>query len=71
MVARDITLPVDRDEAWDALTDAERLEAWFADEAAIELEEGGAARFVLPGGEERHGVTVTESATGPWALAAA
>jgi uncharacterized protein YndB with AHSA1/START domain len=39
MVARDITLPVDPDEAWDALTDPELLEQWFGDgerEAVVE-----------------------------------
>ena len=44
MVARDITLPVDPDEAWDALTDPELLEQWFGDgdrEAVIEEAEPG------------------------------
>src|SRR5262245_58350148 len=44
MVARDITLPVDPDEAWDALTDPELLEEWFGDghrEAVVEEAEPG------------------------------
>jgi uncharacterized protein YndB with AHSA1/START domain len=44
MVARDITLPVDPDEAWDALTDPELLEQWFGDgdrEAIVEEAEPG------------------------------
>ena len=44
MVARDITLPVDPDEAWDALTDPELLEQWFGEgdrEAVIEEAEPG------------------------------
>src|SRR5436190_10920665 len=44
MVARDITLPVDPDEAWEALTDPELLEQWFGDgdrEAVIEEAEPG------------------------------
>jgi uncharacterized protein YndB with AHSA1/START domain len=44
MVARDITLPVEPDEAWDALTDPELLEQWFGDgdrEAVIEEAEPG------------------------------
>ena len=44
MVARDITLPVDPDEAWDALTDPELLEQWFGDgerEAVVEEAEPG------------------------------
>jgi hypothetical protein len=44
MVARDITLPVEPDEAWDALTDPELLEQWFGDgerEAVVEEAEPG------------------------------
>jgi uncharacterized protein YndB with AHSA1/START domain len=44
MVARDITLPVEPDEAWDALTDPELLEQWFGDgerEAVVEDSEPG------------------------------
>ena len=44
MVARDITLPVDPDEAWEALTDPELLEQWFGDgqrEAVVEEAEPG------------------------------
>jgi uncharacterized protein YndB with AHSA1/START domain len=44
MVARDITLPVEPDEAWDALTDPELLEQWFGNgerEAVIEDAEPG------------------------------
>jgi len=39
MVARDITLPVDPDEAWDALTDPELLEQWFGEEREAVVEE--------------------------------
>ena len=55
MVARDITLPVDPDEAWDCLTEPEQLEEWFAERAELELREGGTAAFTLPGGERRRG----------------
>src|SRR3954449_9709135 len=44
VVARDITLPVGPDEAWDALTDPELLEQWFGDgqrEAVVEEAEPG------------------------------
>lgn len=47
--SREIVLPVDGDEAWNAVTDAER---WLADEAEVDLREGGAATFVVDG-EER------------------
>ena len=63
MVARDVTLPLDRDAAWACLTEAEELKAWFAEHAELDLREGGVARFVLPGGEERHAV-VEEVAPG-------
>ena len=39
MVARDITLPVDPDEAWEALTDPELLEQWFGEEREAVVEE--------------------------------
>ena len=89
MVARDITLPVDPDEAWDALTDPELLEQWFGDgdrEAVIEEAEPG-ERLVFwwweddgPGSRVEVVLTpvvggtrvaVTETVTGPYALAAA
>ena len=42
MVARDITLPVDPDEAWDALTDPELLAQWLGEDRAAVLEEAEA-----------------------------
>jgi len=39
MVARDITLPVDPDEAWEALTDPELLAEWLGEEREAVLEE--------------------------------
>jgi len=39
MVARDITLPVDQDEAWDALTDPELLAEWLGGDREAVLEE--------------------------------
>jgi uncharacterized protein YndB with AHSA1/START domain len=50
-VTRDITLPVEPDKAWDALL----APGWMADEAEVELREGGAARFVVDG-SERHAI---------------
>ena len=44
MVARDITLPVDPDEAWEALTDPELLEQWFGDGEREAVRRGGRAR---------------------------
>ena len=56
MVARDITLPLDADEAWACLTEPRELEAWFAERAELELREGGTAAFTLAGGERRRGI---------------
>jgi uncharacterized protein YndB with AHSA1/START domain len=56
MVARDITLPCDRDEAWDALTDPDALRDWLAETVELDLRPGGQATFVLPGGAERRAV---------------
>src|SRR4051812_47707753 len=56
MVARDVMLPVDREAAWDALTDPEALAQWLGEPSRLELEPGGAAAFTLRNGEERHAV---------------
>ena len=59
MIRREIVLPADRDEVWDALTDAERLEDWFANDVELDLQPGGDVSFRWSNGEERHAV-VTE-----------
>ena len=59
MVKREILLPSPREEVWEALTDPERLEDWFANEVEIDLREGGDATFRWSNGEERHAV-ITE-----------
>jgi uncharacterized protein YndB with AHSA1/START domain len=56
MVARDVTLPVDREAAWDALTDPDALAQWLGEPSRLELEPGGVAAFTLRNGEERHAV---------------
>jgi uncharacterized protein YndB with AHSA1/START domain len=58
MIRREIVLPAPRDEVWDALTDPERLEDWFANEVELDLRVGGGASFRWGNGEERH-ATVT------------
>ncbi|HEU5361848.1 MAG TPA: SRPBCC domain-containing protein [Gaiellaceae bacterium] len=59
MIRKEIVLPAGRDEVWDALTDAERLEDWFANDVELDLRPGGGASFRWANGEERHAV-VTE-----------
>ena len=59
MIRKEIVLPSPREEVWEALTDPERLEDWFANEVELDLREGGDATFRWGNGEERH-ATVTE-----------
>jgi hypothetical protein len=49
-VTREITLPVDADEAWETVCE---LEEWLAEDAELALEPGEEGTLVLPGGEER------------------
>ena len=55
-ISREIVLPCPREEVWDALTDPERLQEWFATEVELDLEPGGEGIFRWGDGEERHGV---------------
>jgi uncharacterized protein YndB with AHSA1/START domain len=59
MIEREIVLPSPREDVWDALTDPERLEDWFANDVDLDLRPGGGASFRWSNGEERH-ATVTE-----------
>ena len=54
-VRRETTLPADRERTWEALTDPDGLEGWFAEEAELDPRPGGAVRFTMPGGEQRDG----------------
>ena len=58
-VTRETVLDLDRDDAWRAVTDAEELEHWLADEVEIDLVEGGDLHVRFEDGRERHG-TVEE-----------
>lgn len=55
-VKREIVLPAGTDEVWSALTEAERLEEWFANEVELDPEPGGEGVFRWDDGEERHAV---------------
>jgi uncharacterized protein YndB with AHSA1/START domain len=59
MIHREIVLPATREDVWEALTDPERLEDWFANDVDLDLRPGGGASFRWSNGEERH-ATVTE-----------
>ena len=39
-VRREIVLPVDRETAWEAITDPEELATWLADDVDVEIEPG-------------------------------
>jgi uncharacterized protein YndB with AHSA1/START domain len=55
-IERDVFLPTPPEEVWEALTQAERLERWFANEVELEPEPGGRALFRWSNGEEREAV---------------
>jgi uncharacterized protein YndB with AHSA1/START domain len=55
-IERDVVLPAGPDEVWEALTDAERLEEWFANEVELDPTPGGTGVFRWDDGEERHAV---------------
>jgi len=59
-VERDITFPAAPDEVWEALTEPERLEEWFATEAELDPRPGGEGVFRWGDGEERR-ATVREA----------
>src|SRR6185503_13763447 len=56
MIRKEIVLPATRDDVWDALTDEDRLEEWFANDVELDLRPGGGASFRWANGEERHAV---------------
>jgi uncharacterized protein YndB with AHSA1/START domain len=60
-VTREIVFPVPPGEVWDALTDPEQLEEWFANDVELDAREGGEGVFRWADGEERH-ATVVEAA---------
>ena len=62
-VTREIVFPASPDEVWDALTDPEQLEEWFANDVELDAREGGEGVFRWDNGEERH-ATVVEAAPG-------
>ena len=53
-VVREVVFDAPPDEVWEALTDPERLEEWFADDVEFDLDRGGVFRW--EDGEVRHAV---------------
>jgi uncharacterized protein YndB with AHSA1/START domain len=52
-VTREIVFPASPDEVWDALTDPEQLEEWFANDVELDVREGGDGVFRWDDGEVR------------------
>src|SRR5690242_2564056 len=55
-VEREIVVPEAPDEVWEALTEPERLEEWFATEVELDARPGGEGVFRYGDGEERRAV---------------
>jgi uncharacterized protein YndB with AHSA1/START domain len=62
-VTREIVFPVPPEEVWEALTDPEQLEEWFANDVELDAREGGEGIFRWDDGEERR-ATVVEAEPG-------
>jgi uncharacterized protein YndB with AHSA1/START domain len=55
-VEREIVVPESPDEVWEALTEPERLEEWFASEVELDARPGGEGVFRWGDGDERAAV---------------
>ena len=55
-ITRELTLPAPPEEVWEALTDAERLAEWFANEVELDPRPGGRGVFRWENGETRTAV---------------
>jgi uncharacterized protein YndB with AHSA1/START domain len=53
-VTREVVFDAPVEEVWEALTDPEQLEEWFANDVELDLEPGGDGVFRWENGEERH-----------------
>src|SRR6266850_4172201 len=55
-IEREIVFPASPTEVWEALTEPERLEEWFATEVELDAQPGGEGVFRWGDGDERHAV---------------
>jgi uncharacterized protein YndB with AHSA1/START domain len=55
-ITREIVLDEEPGEVWEALTEPERLEQWFAPEVELDARPGGLGVFRWGNGEERHAI---------------
>jgi uncharacterized protein YndB with AHSA1/START domain len=58
-IEREVTFPAPPEEVWEAITEADRLEEWFANDVELDPREGGEGVFRWDDGEERR-ATVRE-----------
>ena len=56
VVNREIVLPVDRERAWELITEPSELEEWLADEVEFSPEEDAPVRVAWEDGDTREGV---------------
>lgn len=57
-VTREIVFPASPDEVWQALTDPEQLERWFANDVELDPRPGGAGVFRWDDGDVRRATVV-------------
>jgi uncharacterized protein YndB with AHSA1/START domain len=57
-VTREIIFPTSPEEVWQALTDPDELEQWFANDVELDPRPGGAGVFRWDDGEERRATVV-------------
>jgi uncharacterized protein YndB with AHSA1/START domain len=57
-VTREIIFPASPDEVWEALTNPDELEQWFANDVELDPRPGGAGVFRWDDGDERHATVV-------------
>jgi len=62
-IRREVVFASSPDEVWDALTDADRLAEWFANDVELDPRPGGEGIFRWDDGAERH--AVVEEAEAP------
>jgi uncharacterized protein YndB with AHSA1/START domain len=56
VVNREIVLPVERERAWELITEPSELEGWLADEVEFSPEEDAPVRVAWDDGDSREGV---------------
>src|SRR5437588_11204918 len=64
-IEREIVFPASPAEVWEALTEPERLEEWFATEVELDAQPGGIGVFRWGDGDERRAV-VSEAEPAEW-----